>query len=58
MNIIIQVWTIDCAVVLGKLYFFLLGVAELGCVPGGHRNLHSGPCSVGHEGQPGNDSGI
>lgn len=24
MNIIIKVWTIDCAVVLGKLYFFCL----------------------------------
>lgn len=45
------------AVVLAKQYF-LLGVAELGCVPGGHRNLHSGPCGVGHEGEPGNDFGV
>lgn len=44
-----------CAVVLGKQRFLLV-VPELGCVPGGHRNLHSGPCSVGHEGEPGNDS--
>lgn len=44
-------------VALCKLYF-LLYVAELGCVPGSHRDLHPGPCSVGHEGKLGNDSGL
>lgn len=50
-------WLCASAAEFGKLYF-LLGIAELGCVHGGHRNLHSGPCSVGHERQSGNDSGI
>lgn len=33
-------------------------MAELGRVPGSHRAPHPGPCSVGHEGEPGNDSGL